>query len=162
MNLIYITFSKTLADYEAFSEYLDDQYLKRQFATTKILAGVGGVEKWASMLAPNQYKALLDRVEIDFAPSNPEFFAADAPVSLELNLKNTNKLIVKVFEINTLNFYKKYKSEIDTDINLDGLTANHEKTYTYDSAPALRSRKKFEFPELKDRGRLRDRLHRRW
>ena len=85
-------------------------------------------------------------------PSNPEFFAADAPVSLELELKNTNKLIVKVFEINTLNFYKKYKTEIDTDINLDGLTANHEKTYTYDAAPAIRSRKKFEFPELKDRG----------
>ena len=145
-------FLKDASDYEAFAAYLDDQYLKRQFATAKILAGVGDVEKWASMLSPSQYKALLDRVDIDFVPSNPEFFAADDPVSLELDLKNTNKLIVKVFEINTLNFYKKYKTEIDTDINLDGLTANHEKTYTYDNAPAIRSRQKFEFPELKDRG----------
>jgi len=145
-------FLKEARDYEAFTDYLDDQYLKRQFATTKILAGVGDVEKWASMLSPSQYKALVERVDIDFAPSNPEFFAADAPVSLELDLKNTNKLIVKVFEINTLNFYKKFKTEIDTDINLDGLTANHEKAYTYDAAPAIRSRKKFEFPELKDRG----------
>ena len=145
-------FLKDARDYKAFAAYLDDRYLKREFATTKILAGVGDVEKWASMLSPSQYKALLERVDIDFAPSNPEFFAADDGVSLELDLKNTNKLIVKVFEINTLNFYKKYKTEIDTDINLDGLTANHEKTYTYEAAPALRSRKKFEFPELKDRG----------
>ena len=145
-------FLKDADEYEAFSAYLDDQYLKRHFATTKILAGAGDVEKWASMLSPSQYKALLERVDIDFAPSNPEFFTADAPVTLELDLKNTNKLIVKVFEINTLNFYKKFRTEIDTDINLDGLTANHEKTYTYDAAPALRSRKKFEFPELKDRG----------
>ena len=145
-------FLKDADDYEAFSEYLNDEYLKRQFATTKILAGGGDVEKWASMLSPSQYKALLERVDIDFVASNPEFFSADASVSLELDLKNTNKLIVKVFEINTLNFYKKYKTEIDTDINLDGLTANHEKTYTYADAPAIRSRKKFEFPELKDRG----------
>ena len=145
-------FLKDARDYKVFSEYLDDQYLKRQFAITKILAGVGDVEKWASMLSPSQYKALLERVDIDFAASNPEFFDADAPVSLELDLKNTNKLIVKVFEINTMNFYKKYKTEIDTDINLDGLTANHEQTYTYDAAPAIRSRKKFEFPELSDRG----------
>jgi len=73
-------------------------------------------------------------------------------VELELNLKNANKLIVKIFEINTQNFYQKYKKEIDSDINLDGLTANYEKSYTYDAAPAIRSRKKFEFPELKDRG----------
>ena len=145
-------FLKGARDYEGFTAYLDDQYLKSQFATTKILAGVGDVEKWASMLTPSQYKSLLERVDIDFSPSNPEFFAADAPVSLELDLKNTNKLIVKIFEINTLNFYKKYRTEIDTDINLDGLTANHEQTYTYDAAPAVRSRKKFEFPELKDRG----------
>ena len=67
-------FLKDARDYKDFSAYLDDRYLKRQFATTKILAGVGDVEKWASMLSPTQYKALLERVDIDFVPSNPEFF----------------------------------------------------------------------------------------
>ena len=145
-------FLKDAKGYKAFGEYMSDQYLKRQFATAKILAGAGDVEKWASMLSPSEYKALLERVDIDFAASNPEFFGPDAPVSLKLDLKNASKLIVKVFEINTQNFYRKYKTEIDTDINLDGLTANYEKSYTYDAAPAIRSRKKFEFPELKDRG----------
>ena len=145
-------FLQKARDYKAFSEYVSDQYLKTQFATAKILSGAGDVEKWASMLTPSQYKALLERVDIDFVASNPEFFGADDPVTLELDLKNTNKLIVKVFEINTRNFYRKYKTEIDTDINLDGLTANYEKSYTYDAAPAIRSRKKFEFPELNERG----------
>ena len=145
-------FLKDAKDYKAFSEYVNDNYLKRQFATAKILAGAGDVEKWASMLSPSEYKALLERVDIDFVASNPEFFGADDLVTLELDLKNANKLIVKVFEINTQNFYRKYKTEIDTDINLDGLTANYEKSYTYDAAPAIRNREKFEFPELKDRG----------
>lgn len=145
-------FLKDAKDYKAFEEYVSDQYLKRQFATAKILAGTGDVEKWASMLSPTEYKALLERVDIDFAASNPEFFGADDLVSLKLDLKNANKLIVKVFEINTQNFYRKYKTEIDTDINLDGLTANYEKSYTYDAAPAIRNRKEFEFPELKGRG----------
>ena len=145
-------FLKEASDYKAFSEYVSDQHLKTQFATAKILSGTGDVEKWASMLTPSHYKALLERVDIDFAPSNTEFFGTDDPVTLELDLKNANKLIVKVFEINTQNFYRKYKTEIDTDINLDGLTANYEKSYTYNAAPAIRSRKKFEFPELKERG----------
>ena len=41
-----------------------------------------------------------------------------------LTLKNVPNLVVKVFEINTQNFYRQNLREIDTDINLDGLVAN--------------------------------------
>ena len=139
-------------DYVEFSPYIEDGFLKRQFAIAKITSGNGEVEKWASMLSPGEYKSLLDRVDIDFAASNPEFFSARDDIELDMFLKNVDKLIVKVFEINTSNFYQKFKREIDTDINLDGLTANYEKTYSYDSPPAIRSRKTFKFPELAGRG----------
>ena len=33
---------------------------------------------------------------------------------------------MKVFEINTQNFYRAHQREVDTDINLDGLVANAE------------------------------------
>ena len=78
--------------------------------------------------------------------------AADDPVALDLYVKNVDTLIVKVFEINTQNFYRENLNEIGPDINLDGLVANEEKTYTYKEPPLRRVRRHFEFPLLNHRG----------
>ena len=59
-----------------------------------------------------------------------------------------SKLIVKVFHINTDNYYRQNKREVDTDINLDGLVANHEFTFNYDNPPLHRVRRHFQFPQL--------------
>jgi hypothetical protein len=69
-----------------------------------------------------------------------------------LFVKNVDTLIVKVFEVNTQNFYREQLKEIGPDINLDGLVANEEKTYTYKEPPLLRVRRHFEFPVLNHRG----------
>lgn len=140
------------ADTKNFDAYVRDTYLKRQFAIVKIINGVGDVERWASMLSPEEYKQVLNRIDIEFLSTNPEFFQPEDAVELELHVKNVDKLIVKVFEINTTNYYRKHKREIDTDVNLDGLVPNFEQTFSYDEPPALRKRRKFEFPQLKDRG----------
>ena len=73
-------------------------------------------------------------------------------MALDLYVKNVDTLIVKVFEINTQNFYREHLAEIGSDINLDGLVANEEKTYTYQEPPLLRVRRHFEFPVLNHRG----------
>jgi hypothetical protein len=135
-----------------FEPYVRDKYLNREFAIVKIVNGIGDTEKWASMLSPEEYKQVLDRIDVEFLSTNPEFFKADDAVELELFLKNVDNLIVKVFEINTQNYYRKHKSEIDTDINLDGLVPNFEETYEYDVPPALRKTYQFKFPQLNDRG----------
>ena len=49
---------------------------------------------------------LKDRIDIDFAFTNKTDFAADEPVKLDLFVKNVPTLMVKVFEINTPNFYR--------------------------------------------------------
>ena len=139
-------------DSKDFEAYVRDTYLRRQFAITKILNGIGDTEKWASMLAPEEYKQVLDRVDVEFLSTNPEFFQAADDVELELFIKNVDTLIVKVFEINTQNYYRKHKQEIDTDVNLDGLVPNFEETFTYDEPPALRKKRQYKFPQLKDRG----------
>ena len=139
-------------NFSAFTPYVRDTYLKRQFATVKIINGKGDTEKWASMLSPEEYKALMERIDVDFVSTNPEFFDIDDAVELELHLKNVDNLIVKVFEMNTSNYYRKHKREIDTDVNLDGLVPNHEETFTYSDAPALRNKRSFKFPQIKDRG----------
>ena len=145
-------FLASAANPNAFAEYFERDYLKRQFATAKILSGNGDRESWASMLTPEQYKSLLERIDLDFAASNDEYFGVDDSVELELFTKNVDKLIVKVFEINTRNFYRKHGREVDTDISLDGLVANDEQLHEYDDAPLLRKSRKFKFEKINKRG----------
>ncbi|MFK7766123.1 MAG: hypothetical protein AB8B55_02690 [Mariniblastus sp.] len=139
-------------DESDFQPYILDKYLERQFATVKILNGIGDSEKWASKLTPEEYKQLLDRIDVEFASTNPEFFSVNDDVELELHIKNAKNLIVRVFEINTQNYYRKHKREIDTDINLDGLVPNFEQNFSYDTPPAIRKSRKFKFPQIKNRG----------
>jgi hypothetical protein len=131
-----------------FEPYINDIYLQHLFAETKIENGLGDAERWASLLPPELFRQLKERIDIDFAPTSKTAFAAGEPVTLDLYVKNVPSLIVKVFEINTQNFYREHKREVDTDIALDGLVANTEKTHSYSDPPLLRVARKFEFPQL--------------
>ncbi len=139
----------SMAPYES---YIKDTYLKSVFAETKIVNGIGDMERWYSMLSPSDYKKLKERIDIDFAPTNKTIFKPGEKVVLDLAIKNVKTMIVKVFEINTVNYYKDNKKEIRTDIDLDGLVANFEKTFTYDAPPLRRVRRRFTFPEIQGRG----------
>jgi transcription termination factor NusB len=135
-----------------FEPYINDVYLRHLFAETKIEAGLGDAELWASQLPPELFRQLKERIDIDFAFTNKTAFGAEEPVKLDLFVKNVPTLLVKVYEINTQNFYRTHRREVDTDINLDGLVANAEKTHTYTEPALRRLGRKFEFPELNKPG----------
>ncbi|WP_254507916.1 hypothetical protein [Anatilimnocola floriformis] len=141
-------FLRDAADIKEFEPYVNDTYLKHLLAEVKIVNGLGDAEKWASLLPPEQYKQLKERVDIDFAFTNKTSYSADEAVALDLHIKNAGTLIVKVFELNTKNFYRSNLREVDTDINLDGLVPNYEQTHQFTDAPVRRVPKKFEFPQL--------------
>ena len=143
-------------DYKPYMEYVNDIYLKECFAETKITGGIGDPETWYSLLPPAKYKALKERVDIDFAYTNKKLFRTDDDrVHLDLDIKNVETLIVKVYEINALNYYRERRREVDTTINLDGLVANHEKVHKLAGVkdrPLLRVRRGFDFPQIPKRG----------
>ena len=139
-------------DTKQFARYVNDQYLRQVFAETKIVNGLGDAERLYSMLSPEEYQQLKERIDLDFAYANKTELSADDPVALDLYVKNVDTLIVKVFEINTQNYYREHLGEISSDINLDGLVANDEKTYTYHEPPLRRILRHFEFPQLNHRG----------
>ena len=136
------------ASYNRFSPYIRETYLKQVFAETKLLNGIGPAEKWYSMLDPSQVQTLKDQIEIGFNPTNSEHFAEGDGVSLNVRLKHVDELIVKVYEINPLNYYLDQKRELNTDLNLDGLVANEEKTYRYSEAPIRRHTETFSFESI--------------
>ncbi len=138
--------------YAPYAVYVEDGYLKRRFAETKILAGLGDMERWYSMLPPQEYQALKDRVDLDFAYTSKSVYDLDEQIALDVAIKNVPTLMVKVFEVNALNYYREHQREVDTAIDLDGLVANYEKSYDYAEPPLRRVMRHFEFPQLEGRG----------
>ncbi len=133
---------------EEFRETLRETYLNKVFAEARLLAGVDDPEKLYSLLSPAEVQALRDRVDIDFAPTNPDTFDPGPPVALEVDVKNVEQLILRVYRINELNYYREEGKEVDTTVALDGLVPNHEATYTYPDPPIRRVRRTFELEEI--------------
>ncbi len=140
------------ADYDVYKPYILSDYLKHTFAEAKVVRGLGDPETWYSLLPPSLYQQIKDRIDLDFAFTKKTEFAADDLVSLDLDIKNVDTLIVKVFEVNTQNYYREKLSEIGPNIDLDGLVAKEEQTFTYTEPPVARVRRHFEFPKLDARG----------
>lgn len=137
------------ANWEGFAEYVREEYLRRVFAETKLLAGVGNLERWYTMLDNSEaYEALERRVDLEFPLTQKQHFAPDEPVRLELDTKNVRTLLVKVFEIDALAYALDREQDVDASIDLDGLVAASEQTYNYNENPLRRVRRQFEFPAL--------------
>ena len=145
-------FLKTAMNTDEFADYIEYTYLKEVFAETKMIHGIGDMEQWYSKLSPAKVRAVKERVEIKLLPTNPEFITAADPVTLEVAIKNVEKLIVKTYEINTRSYYQDDQSEITTSIDLDGLVANHEEAFTYKQVSLRRHIEQFEFPHIREPG----------
>ena len=66
---------------------------------------------------------LASKTYINICHYNKKTFKIDEEVKLDLDIKNIQKLLIKIFEINTDNYYRQNKKEFSPDINLDGLVA---------------------------------------
>jgi hypothetical protein len=136
------------SDYKPYSPYLTDEYLKTLFAEANIVGGKGDPEQWSSLLAPSAYQQLKERVDLDFDPAAKERFADGETVSVDLHVKNVENLIVKIYEINTYNYFLNFGRQINTDLNLDGLVANEELSFDYEESPFKRVVRTFQFAQL--------------
>ncbi|MAB89974.1 MAG: hypothetical protein CMJ90_11005 [Planctomycetes bacterium] len=134
---------------EPYSEFVDRKYLTRIFAETKIISGDPDTERWYSTLDdPAYYDQIRERVELTFPPSQPRFFGTDDAVTIDVDIKNVEKLIVKIYQINTVNYYAEAKREVDATVQVEGLVPSHESTHTYSESPFRRVRRTFSLDEL--------------
>lgn len=145
-------FLRNAPDYKVFAEWVEDNYLRGVFAESKIVNGEGNPEDWARLLGPSDFQRLKDRVDVDFAPTNPRFFQPDDEVALTASIKNVDTLLVKVYEINAFNYFRDTGSPLDLALDLDGMVATHEERFTYTESPFLRVERTFPLPALLPRG----------
>ena len=145
-------FFQTDNNVDDFAPYLKREFLDRVYAQTKILYGLGDSAIWYSKLTPIEQKELRERVELRFAPHNPHQFAIDDAVSLQVELKNVDQLLVKIYDINLLNYYRNHTQPLNTDIDLDGLIPNQQRQLKFSQPAQLRHTQQIDFPEFTGRG----------
>ncbi|MEM0926161.1 MAG: hypothetical protein AAGJ83_09010, partial [Planctomycetota bacterium] len=145
-------FLKDAKDVSAFARVVEPDYLRRIFATTKLLAGSKESKTFYDMLSPQQRRELRDRVQLTFAPSNPRFFEGDQPTELLVDVKNIEQLVVRVYEMNSLAYYRANEKLLDTDVELDGLIATYEQTLPFDRPAIERHRQRISIDQAKGRG----------
>lgn len=139
-------------DPSRFAEFFEARWLDAIFAESKILHGVGRPEEWASRLSPDAYRALLDRIELNFALQNPSYVKPGQPVELKVDVKRVDSVRVKIFEIQTFNYYTSRRQPVDQAVDLDGLTATHERMLKTAADPARRICHTIALPEIAHRG----------
>jgi hypothetical protein len=135
-----LNFLREAESYDEYRPWIRDDFLKRVFAEAKIVNGIGDPQQRAPLLSPDEYRRLKERVDIDIAPDNPDVFADDAVVRLTAFVKNVPALIVKIYEINTFNYYRETGQPLNLAINLDGLVASSERRIQYEQTPSAASR----------------------
>ncbi len=143
---------KGAANVSGYSEFFEARWLEGLFAESKILHGVGRPEDWASRLRPEEYRAILERIELDFAPQNPSYVRTGTPVELKVDVKRVESLLVKIYEIQTFNYYTTHRQPVDQAVDLDGMIATHERTVATQADPGRRVRHTLALPEIAHRG----------
>lgn len=86
------------------------------------------------------FKAICDEVNLTFLPENKDKFKIEELVELWLEIKNVSTVHIKVFEFNTLTYYRKTMQPFNTSIDLDGLESTIVRQFEY-NAPANCKRK---------------------
>jgi hypothetical protein len=92
------------SDAGPYGEFIEDSYVQRVFAEIKMLGGAADTARWVAMLSPQEARALHSRVDLEFPPDRRDDFPVEAPVCLDLWVKNVSTLIVRVFALNPFNY----------------------------------------------------------
>ncbi|KAH7828059.1 uncharacterized protein MONOS_6486 [Monocercomonoides exilis] len=146
-----------LQEEKSFSQYskiFRPDFLRRKFIEAKMLCGAKVTQAPAPGKTSNKkgeyaviqaedtnfVDALKSKVELTFSTQNRVVFHYQDTVDLEVLVKNVKTVVLRVFEIDTVAYYKRFKKEIGIDINLDGMMTADEETFDFSSVPSCERR----------------------
>ncbi|MES2924791.1 MAG: hypothetical protein V4819_24770 [Verrucomicrobiota bacterium] len=130
-----------------FAPFIPEKLLNPLHARARLLAGADPA-RWGTLIDPAEFKTLQEQARIGFAPGAPGLLDSDAAVALTLDLKNTPDLLIRIYELDLPTHLANHGSELDVDIDLDGLVPHHERRFSFAQPPLLLHRETIQFPEL--------------
>ena len=138
-------------DIMKYADYFNSGYLSKLHAEQQLKAG----KKVKSVLE------VFTKTELDFVNqekclsfvNKQKDFVSGQTVSLSLEVKNINKVTMKVFEINTVNYCTELQANVDDNVKLDGLVSIAEKVYVYDQPSIIAHIETYELDILANKTR---------
>jgi hypothetical protein len=131
---------------ESLGAYIDyHNYLKKLHAKIMLTTTATAATQWAQILGTEAYESLISESSVSFTAAMLNKSVKRKPtdtVSLQVKTKNIPHLSIRVFEIDTENYWRLHMHENDEQalnnkINLDGLCPTFEEDMDYSSEPAL-------------------------
>lgn len=137
---------------EAFHQYLSQDWCAAVYAETMVLNGQGDQERWAAQLGAETYRAIQQRIELGFTPQNQTRFMPGEAVRLQLRMKNIDKLLVRMYPINTEAWYRDQQRPVPQSFDVDGLVTDLEQQLEFKQHPAHRHAANIQLDEIQQRG----------
>ena len=106
------------------------------------------------MLSPKEtLTAFSEKTILQFRRDNASTYLPSDEVVLNLKAKNAKRILVRVFEVKTLEYLQEHEDAtvIGQTLNLDGLTPNWEHHITLNRPPLELCDVRIELPELSNR-----------
>lgn len=140
------TFYREKGDLLEFNDYFSAKFLNSLAEEFYFLSGK---ELNTDKIDFEKYDRLASSVQIELLSCNKDSFNPEERVVIHAELKNVPTMHIKIFEFNSLNYYKKNCQPFKTDVNLDGFVTSFEKTLKFDDVSCQKKFKQsFEFEEL--------------
>ncbi len=153
-------------DLSPFEGLVEQNYLRQIAARTGLMAGAEGAlaARFAADLSAgsssdsggstngSELEALRNQVSIEFCRDNRVTYGIHEEIELSVAIKNVPELELRVYEINTFNYYRRYNKELTLEVALDGLVPNMKQVIKSDAAPIRLRKELFSLPQLSKPG----------
>ena len=130
------------------NKYFKQDYINKFYAKIYFYSG-NEDSSIMNLLTYNEINNIMNETILILNENNKEFFNINDNIELSLQIKNINNLYLKIYQINTENYYYTKKEEIDPYISLDGIIPFFEKAFTINSKPQILLNKKLKISKLK-------------
>ena len=136
-----------------FDKYFNKTYLNKFYAKTYFYKGTEEPEI-LNMLSQEELNNLINETILKLRNNeNKDIFKLDEEIEILLEIKNIKNLYLKIYEINTENYYYTMRKEVDEAVPLDGIIPFFEKNFFITNKPQLLIKKKLKIKYLpKKRG----------